>query len=39
MVSPKVRLTGHAVEDPPVIRFPSGYEHLERMSTSFSYRE
>jgi hypothetical protein len=39
MVRRKVRLTGHAVGIPPVIRFPSGYEHLGRISTSFSYRE
>jgi len=38
MVRPKVRLTGHAADDPPVIQGPSGHEVLERISTSFSYR-
>ena len=38
MVRRKVRLSGHAVVDPPVIRIPSGQIVLGRMSTSFSYR-
>jgi hypothetical protein len=33
-----VKLRGHAVVDPPVIRIPSGQIVLGRMSTSFSYR-
>ena len=38
MVRRKVKLRGHAVVDPPVIRIPSGQIVLGRMSTSFSYR-
>jgi len=38
MVERKVRLTGHAAGDPPVIRTPSGHSVLERISTSFSYK-
>ena len=39
MVGRKVRLSGHAVVDPPVFRIPSGQIVLGRMSTSFSYRD
>ena len=34
----KVKLTGHAVGDPPVIWTPSGCMALGRIGTSFSYR-
>ena len=39
MVRRKVKLRGHTVVDPPVIRIPSGQIVLGRMSTYFSYRE
>ena len=39
MVRRKVRLRGHTVGDPPVVRIPSGRIVLGRISTSFSYRE
>ena len=39
MAAGKVMLTGHAVDGPPVIRIPSGYQALDRISTSFNYQD